>query len=120
MACRPCQSPTIQAVSPCTEAVQLVGFELAAGVLFGGSVGTSVNRVTDASLRTAFDDHRPYIYFDPQNFCRSQRTIDFLAPGITLADDMCFLCYGQGRKQGQQANPADELWRTFQNKHLSF
>ena len=79
-----------------------------------------MNDVSDARLRTAFDDHRTHIHFDPQSFYRGQGTIDFLAPCVALAGDVSFLRRSQRRKQGQHANQADELWRVLQSEPPQF
>ena len=60
-------------------------FELPAGILLGGGLGTCMNHVINGLLLPASQNDRSRIDFDPQVLHRGQRACDFLAPGAAIA-----------------------------------
>ena len=94
---------------------QLVSLELAARIFLGRCVRVNVKGIVNARLLRPANHNCARVYSDFDVFCRGQRPCKDLAPDAVLAAYVRFLRHGQGRKYGQCAEQADELWRMFQN-----
>src|SRR5580704_4669588 len=94
---------------------QLVSLELATRIFLGRCVRVNVKGIVDARLPRPANHNCACIYSDFDVFGRGQRPCKDLAPNAVLAAYVRFLRHGKGRKYGQYAEQADELWRTFQN-----